>query len=523
MEKSSSVPPLGRTRGQTHRATAAVLAVAAVALTLVEPPPPPPLPRFSPHSRLSMGMDITEQELMAELLAPHPARPRARAAVAVVRVPTDDEIWAELEAPFVPPRRVWAVDRQLAPRAPSLPAPPIAMAALETAAGGHARLAGDWLTSQAPRPRIAYYPATTERAEELRGATQALQTAAAGAYSLGYRADWARTQMRYEACCRLSGHRPYPVSFIPLSTFLVDTVVNLKRSPTSMKSRLTSLKKAVTLSRKGWTLDAADHMLLGMIMRGLRKSHKGQGARGQKEPFRLSHIGLVMDRMQAGDSFLSSQELLQILLAHAGMLRTAEHTDGHLLASDIRFLEENGRLAGVTLRLREAKTGKEADQFVSIGVRQDRFDVVRPLLQYMTELGLLLPEKAHNALFRRANGEAASNSDFRALVKRCTARLGLPPAGFGGHSLRRGSANDAFDAGIPLDVIMRQGRWKSTAWMVYRRSTTAVMRLMATMQPCSEAKAVAASTTVLTMLKQASDSAAELVGEDSDPEPDESD
>jgi hypothetical protein len=40
---------------------------------------------------------------------------------------------------------------------------------------------------------------------------------------------------------------------------------------------------------------------------------------------------------------------------------------------------------------------------------------------------------------------------------------GINPAGFTGHSFRRGAANSAFKAGIPRADIQKMGRWKSNS------------------------------------------------------------
>ena len=47
------------------------------------------------------------------------------------------------------------------------------------------------------------------------------------------------------------------------------------------------------------------------------------------------------------------------------------------------------------------------------------------------------------------------------------ARLGLPHQRYAGHSFRRGGATYALQAGLPADVIMQLGDWKSDAYRAY--------------------------------------------------------
>src|SRR5579859_975627 len=51
--------------------------------------------------------------------------------------------------------------------------------------------------------------------------------------------------------------------------------------------------------------------------------------------------------------------------------------------------------------------------------------------------------------------------------------VGINPAGFSGHSFRRGAAHSALKAGISRKDIMKMGRWKSDSVDQYFSLTTA--------------------------------------------------
>ena len=323
------------------------------------------------------------------------------------------------------------------------------------------------------------------------------------AYSPGYVAAWRRAARYYVAFCARIGASPYPVRAENLMMFLCDRVVRLKLEPSGLGSLLTSLRSSVELQRLGWSLDSLDDRVLSMVRRGLAKEYKGQNSRGAKEPFRLSHIDTCLSHSSRGCwAPRLQQAMLQAQLAHGGMLRTAEHTAGKLLVKDVEFLVSDGvggartvqfhlgrpDLVGVRLTLRDAKTGHVSAkaQFALIGRRVDHMDVVGPLWDYFQAHGLYQGGHDAEPLFcelspdgRRLATMSVSGGAFRRSLSEVLTLSGISAEGFGGHSPRRGGCNDLFDAGVPLDMVMKAGRWKSIVWMAYRELSPAAMRLMA--------------------------------------------
>ena len=57
-------------------------------------------------------------------------------------------------------------------------------------------------------------------------------------------------------------------------------------------------------------------------------------------------------------------------------------------------------------------------------------------------------------------------------LKQALLFAGINPAGFSGHSFRRGAANSALKAGISREDIMKMGRWKSHSVDRYFSPTT---------------------------------------------------
>ena len=62
------------------------------------------------------------------------------------------------------------------------------------------------------------------------------------------------------------------------------------------------------------------------------------------------------------------------------------------------------------------------------------------------------------------------------LLEMAATRILLPGevARLSAHSLRRGGATAAYEAGVPLEAIMRHGRWRSNAVLAYLRESVRV-------------------------------------------------
>ena len=397
--------------------------------------------------------------------------------------------------------------------------------------GGLAVMAHSWITGRLTplqRRNVAQaYPPSA--AVAILGAGALLDDVMTAAYAASTHDTMARETLNYEAFCTLARLVPYPVRVTPIMGFLLDRVVRRGLEPSGLTATLSILRKAVEVTRRGWEFDDTDKRMLAWVVRGLAVRYRGQNVRGQKDPL---HLGMLVAMVRWAEleahvvSAADRQLLLQMRLAHAGFLRTGEHCDGHLRVHDVEFLAEEDvaretpavapvagerrvrfaperrDVVGVRLWVRNAKTGHTtaAPQEVLIGRRVDAADVVMALWDFMTGWGLFEPARQGESLFvalgpdgRRAEQRPTTSAQFRVGVVAWVGRIGAPTAKMSGHSLRRGACNDALDAGVPLEIVMKAGRWKSMAWMGYRRLTAAAMRMIAAVQPQKGVTAVTGS------------------------------
>jgi integrase len=122
----------------------------------------------------------------------------------------------------------------------------------------------------------------------------------------------------------------------------------------------------------------------------------------------------------------------------------------------------------VTVRFtKTAQYNAGARTIVIQGVRGGLLDPVRWLARYFA----MVPAPPDSPCFvaRDAQGQLRP-LQYAALVGRLKAWLaaaGYDPAAFSGHSLRRGGATAAFQAGVDPLFIRLQGGWSSDAWLLY--------------------------------------------------------
>jgi hypothetical protein len=89
------------------------------------------------------------------------------------------------------------------------------------------------------------------------------------------------------------------------------------------------------------------------------------------------------------------------------------------------------------------------------------------------------PASPHAPLFGRGSPTSAftgiyfTRSYFTNAFRDLLLRANIDPTGYTGHSLRRGAAQSAADAGLPMEDIQTLGRWKSDAVLRYVRPETA--------------------------------------------------
>ena len=95
------------------------------------------------------------------------------------------------------------------------------------------------------------------------------------------------------------------------------------------------------------------------------------------------------------------------------------------------------------------------------------------LLEVVARVQKLFPERfgkrqeAHLPVCRFANADPVQRPHPNARLKRTASAEGYESERFGSHSLRIRGATASYDAGRPVKVIKRYGRWASEAFQFY--------------------------------------------------------
>jgi integrase len=220
------------------------------------------------------------------------------------------------------------------------------------------------------------------------------------------------------------------------------------RAVSTLKRRLTAISqihKAAGRSSPTLTLHVR------MVWRLVLEAYGDRPVR-QVDP---AHTSVVQALVGTCDSsLLGRRDRALLLLGFAGFLGPSTLTS--LDVADVTEVEQ-----GIELLLRKPRPGRPAGVLRPIPRGQhDQTCPVRAVRAWVAAAGL-----TEGPLFRMVDrhgnvgqGRLAESTVAR-IIKRAAAQADLDPAAFSGFSLRAGLATAAAAAGVPADVIMRQGGW----------------------------------------------------------------
>ena len=223
-------------------------------------------------------------------------------------------------------------------------------------------------------------------------------------------------------------------------------------------SPATITRRAVGIGRAHVTLGHADPSksdLVRAVLRGVRRT-KGVSQR-QAAPLLPEHLFAAMPLMRG---VIGARDRALILLGFASAMRRSELVALDL--TDIEFVNE-----GLVITLRRSKTDQIGDGR-KIGIPHGRTTAcpVKALLTWL-ELGAI----TIGPIFRPVGKSSAVGSRrlsaqaVNLVVKKHIAQIGLPPAGYSGHSLRAGLVTSAARAGVSTHKILAQSGHRSEAML----------------------------------------------------------
>jgi integrase len=318
--------------------------------------------------------------------------------------------------------------------------------------------------ASAPATARARLQAAAELAE-LRQRTDALKRKSrAASTQQAYEADW----RRFAAWCARHGLATLPAAPETVELYLAD---HQHLAVPTLQRRLAAITYRHT--RGGHPSPVADQ--------GVQETWKGLVRERGRQPRRratpmvtavLRRLVATLDPPDGERPEVTARKRRQrtrdralLTLGVAGALRR-----GELVALNVGDLRLDGD-HGLVVALRSSKTDQEGrGDSVAIPRGPDPDTCpVRAWQAWLDAAGLDgQPEvpafqwvDRHGNLRGRLSGHAVSE-----IIKRCAEQAGYDKASFSGHGPRAGLATAAAEAEVPLDQIMRHGRWKSARTVV---------------------------------------------------------
>jgi hypothetical protein len=271
--------------------------------------------------------------------------------------------------------------------------------------------------------------------------------------------------------------------------FLIHRVIYDRVNPDSAGGDLSAVRCVARVERWGGltTGSATSHdedECISRFLKGMKL--KVPPNRKPKQPLRRANLlrmtALLLSSVPLPSLGYSAAQRLDLCLAlklgYIGMLRVSELVK--LNCDSVCFHSGTAASASMPyaeLRLRDPKTATALGD-----VRVVYVSDADPQLPVLPELRALIARQSAGgvtpeaALFSLQAGRRYSSDSVNSAIKALAAATGQ--GCFTAHSLRHGGCTDLLDAAVPLDIVLRQGRWRSIAWLTYRHPSSAIVSHM---------------------------------------------
>ncbi|MDR3514070.1 MAG: site-specific integrase [Caulobacteraceae bacterium] len=308
-----------------------------------------------------------------------------------------------------------------------------------------------------PGNEIVTIPPARDLAPAAAGAEVDRLAAAAAAYADA--ASAASTRRAYDSSWRAfetwcAAHQAVALPAHPGTVLLFLTDHAGRLSVASLARHLAAIRSKHRLA----DLPAPGGPELERVWSGIRREH----GRAPRKKFALVTADLRRVVQRLPEDLGGQRDRALLLVGFAGALRRSELApleldDGKSLCgpSRIRFVP-----GGLEIRLDRSKTDQEgAGHVVAIPHGKTKLCPVRALRAWL-EAAAIAAGPVFRAVDRHGRVAAAAISDRAVadIVKRACERAGLDPEVFSGHSLRAGLVTSAANAGLDVELIMRQTR-----------------------------------------------------------------
>lgn len=266
--------------------------------------------------------------------------------------------------------------------------------------------------------------------------------------------------------CAATGRAGLPASEDTLITYVA--ALNIEgKAVSTVRQRLAAIR--YHHRKEGHRYAGADSEPLEAAIKGYIRTH-GVAARRQARAMHLPDLRRIVGEIDKGvpPTTAGTRDRAIILVGFAGGFRRAE-----LVAVEIRDLEPDDR--GLRIHIRSSKSDQAAVGYrkvIPFGENPETCPVVA--LRAWRERSGVRAGRVFRAVNKADNvwGEALSPAAVAAIIRKraLLAGMQLDPdlmQSWSGHSLRRGFATEAVEAGAPAHKIREQGGWKGPVPQAY--------------------------------------------------------
>ena len=289
-----------------------------------------------------------------------------------------------------------------------------------------------------------------------------VQKAYAESTSRNFCSTWTHF-MDFYAAHKLPLYPPCPMNVARYITVYSDRV----KSYGTVNNTLSSIARFYELS--GYKLDLKSP-ILDLLLKACKRSMSYVSK--PKSPIQVAHILLIQNLIDFNDScqfaffialviqFFSAVRVSNLLPPTVSSIKSVKH----IRRSDIFHVDNN-----LIVTLPWSKTLQNADNVFTIPIAANPGSVLDPV-QLFLSFTSRNPCPPNYPVFTYVSGKVyhiMTQSVYIQYLKSFLSRIGVDPASFSSHSVRRGSTSFMFESSVPVNLIKHHGTWRSNAYQRY--------------------------------------------------------
>ena len=280
--------------------------------------------------------------------------------------------------------------------------------------------------------------------------------------------QYANSWLKWVKYSETAGSQPIPVDPFLLATWLAGASL----SDTTASPTETRCAAIAFFSKAAFSTSPTLHQVVKMTRESIVR--KLGFKKMSKNPLLKEHVNQIVQYFLQRNTVQDQANAFRVALAYEATLRWDDFAD--TLFGDFIVTHDFVRVFLVDTKTDNCKSGQWAT-FSASPTETSAYTLLQNLVKNILSNA---PEQLLNNLanfpimFKSLKGTENDHetpkityNEFLKDLKTACAAIGLNPALFSTHSLRRGSVSDQFANGVPDKVIKYSGRWKSNAFETY--------------------------------------------------------